>query len=291
MWLLLLACSSHPKQPAWAAPGFDAQVAVLEAGPGGARPVTLVMPPAPRADEALPLLLLLGGYSWQSWELDAWMGLSEVVAEQRFLLALPTATLDRRRRPFWAATDTCCDWYGAGVDDAAYLREVLATLQAEHPVDPRRIAIVGHSNGAFMGFRMACEPDSPLSALVSVAGSSWMDPARCQATHPISLLQVHGTEDEIMPWGGDHEAPPVPEVLERWAARAGCSPGSLTELGDPVELMADERPNETHVSRYQACDPGLDVALWRVDGADHYPAFSPRFVAAMLDFVRSHPRP
>ncbi|MCB9742314.1 MAG: hypothetical protein H6741_25735 [Alphaproteobacteria bacterium] len=287
MWMLLLACSGHPKQPAFEAPGFDARVAVLE----GDRPVSLVLPPDLQPGERLPTIVLLGGYSWHAWELDAWMGLSEQVAEERFLLALPTATRDRKRRPFWAATDTCCDWYGAGVDDAAYLRGVLRTLLDEHPVDPRRLAIVGHSNGAFMGFRMACEPDSPLSALVSVAGSSWMDPARCEATHPISLLQVHGTEDDIMPWEGDHEAPPVPEVLERWAARAGCTPGSLTAAGAPVERMADAVEAETRVSRYQGCDEGLDVELWRVEGADHYPAFGPAFVEATLAFIRAHPRP
>lgn len=286
MILLLLACSSHPRTPAWTVEGFDGRVSTLD----GERPATVVLPAEP-GDAPLMTVFLLGGYSWHAWELDAWMGLSSAVDRERFLLVLPTASLDRKRKPFWAATDTCCDWYGAGVDDAAYLSALFDRVRDTFPVDPSRFAVVGHSNGAFMGFRMACEPGSPLSALVSVAGSSWMKPEGCHADHPVSLLQVHGTVDDIMPWEGDHEAPAVPEVLDRWAARAGCTPGSLTAEPERQEIMADAVQRETTVSRYQGCAPGLDVALWRVEGADHYPAFGPEFVRRSLAWIREHPAP
>jgi pimeloyl-ACP methyl ester carboxylesterase len=82
-----------------------------------------------------------------------------------------TGQQDRRGHRFWSATDACCNLDGLAVDDVAYLRAVIRDVSARHAVDPRRVFIVGHSNGGFMAHRMACEASDLVAAVVSLAGA------------------------------------------------------------------------------------------------------------------------
>src|SRR5205085_1985187 len=71
-----------------------------------------------------------------------------------------------------------------------------------YSVDPRRIFVVGHSNGGFMAYRMACDHSDTVAAIVSVAGAMYDDARKCRAAHPVSVLQVHGPPDNVIPYQG-----------------------------------------------------------------------------------------
>lgn len=253
---------------------------------GGERPAAVEVPASYDGVTPLPAVLLLGGYDYLSRDLDEWIGLSERVDDRNFVLVMPDGLIDEGGSPYWNATDTCCDYDGTGVDDAGYLTGLIEELTARVAIDPQRIAVVGHSAGGFMGYRLACEADSPVTALVSLAGSSWRQAADCDATHPVRLLQVHGQDDDIMPFDGDAEAPGALEVLGRWANRAGCEAESFAEERQRLELLDDDVDGDTVVSRYTTgCDEGIDVALWFLEGADHYPPFRPVFTDRVLDWL------
>lgn len=255
---------------------------------GGDRPAALRVPDAYDGWQAMPLVVLLGGFWNLASDLDGWLDMSGRVDTDEFLLLLPDGTIDPDGAPFWNATDTCCDFYGSGVDDAGYLRGLIDEAVARLSVDTDRVVLLGHSNGGFMAYRMACEPDSPVTALVSIAGSGWLDPDDCEASHPVSVLQVHGELDDVVLFDGDADAPGALELLARWAERAGCS-GGLQE--DPARReYADEGiENETIASSYGGCAAGLAVDLWLMEGSDHYPEFRAGFAAAALDWLFTHP--
>ncbi len=253
----------------------------VELGPWW-RPAEALLPAA--ADEPAPIVLLLGGYDYFSRDLDDWIRLSGLVDSYGFALVLADGTVDRWGSPFWNATDTCCDYAGTEIDDVAWLEGLIEELGARPDVDGDRVYVIGHSNGAFMGYRLACEPDSPVDALVSIAGSGWLNPQDCKATHPISLLQVHGTLDDVMPIGGDADAPGALTMLSRWVDRAGCSgfdnDGVLDMVGGPED--------ETHVRSAGACPDGLDVRLWAMFGTDHYPDFHKAFPVSAIQWMLAH---
>ena len=51
------------------------------------------------------------------------------LAEARgFLYCYPDSLTDRAATPFWNATDTCCDFWDTGVDDAGFLRGVITEI-------------------------------------------------------------------------------------------------------------------------------------------------------------------
>jgi polyhydroxybutyrate depolymerase len=73
----------------------------------------------------LPLVVLLHGYGANATGQEAYFALGPQVSERRFLLALPDGTRDARGQQFWNATDACCNFYNAAVDDVAYLRALI----------------------------------------------------------------------------------------------------------------------------------------------------------------------
>ena len=252
---------------------------------GGDRLARVVVPDGGTAGK--PTVLLLGGYFNFGWELDAWVHASALVRELGFVLVVPDGRVDTNGAPFWNATDTCCDYDETGVDDVAYLTGLVDELVAEHGVDPDRVTALGHSNGAFMAYRLACEPTNPLSALASIAGSSWLDPAMCDPAGPVSVLQIHGSRDQVMPAVGDDEAPGALEVLERWATRNGCVPESRSFTGvfdyDSKILGA-----ETVAVAWQGCPADLAVEFWWMTGATHYPDFNAAFTHDAISWLLDH---
>ncbi len=98
-----------------------------------------------------------------------------------FVYATPDGTIDGDGNRFWNATDACCNFDRRTVDDVAYLSSVIADIQGQLAIDPKRIAVVGHSNGGFMSYRMACERSDLVGAVVSLAGATFADSSRLQA--------------------------------------------------------------------------------------------------------------
>ena len=248
---------------------------------GGDRPASVIAPSG-YAGERLPAILLLGGYDYFARDLDDWLELSNAIDTRGFLLVLPDGLVDLDGSPFWNATDTCCDYYGAGVDDVGYLTGLIDELEARFPVGD--VSLVGHSAGGFMAYRMACEVPARFHAVVSIAGSGFLDPEDCAVTDvPLAVLQVHGDADDIMPFDGDDEAPGALEMLERWGGTNGCRLRSWVTEGVSPNMAAE---GKTVVGTYRD-DCTEDVRLWRLEGSDHYPSFTATFVPRLLDWLMS----
>ena len=256
---------------------------------GGERPAALLLPPDYDDSEPLPLVLMLHGYGSSAAQNDAWLGASQLVAEGGFGLILPDGTLDQDGNRFWNATDACCNFYGSGVDDVAYLAALVA--EAQTYAAPGPVAAVGVSNGGFMAYRLACEGLPGLIAVVSVMGSSYNDPNDCAAPAPLSVLQIHGDADAIVRYDGglvDDEGrqfadtPGVNEVIFRWAERAGCNLAAREDLA-PIEIDYSADGAETTVQHLQqGCADGITVELWTMQGVGHFPAFQPYAIGGVI---------
>ena len=256
---------------------------------GGERPAALLLPADFDDSEPLPLVLMLHGYGSSAAQNDAWMGASQLVAEGGFGLILPDGTLDPDGNRFWNATEACCNFYRAGVDDVGYLAGLVAEAQTYGGAGP--VAAVGVSNGGFMAYRLACEGLPGLIAVVSVMGSSYNDPGDCAAPAPVSVLQIHGDADAIVRYDGGladgdgalvADTPGATEVVWRWAERAGCNADAREDL-EPIELDHSAAGAETTVQRIrEGCADGVAVELWTMRGVGHFPAFQPYVIGAVI---------
>ena len=169
---------------------------------GDNRPVTVHVPSSYDPAKPAPLLIVLHGYGSSGREHEAYFHLDAAADQRGYLIAYPDGIADTTGSRFWSATDACCDFDRTGVNDVAYLTGVITGIQASFAVDPKRIDLVGHSNGGFMSYRMACTHPELVAAIVSLAGATFGNPADCAPSAPVAVLQIHGTADDVIAYGG-----------------------------------------------------------------------------------------
>jgi polyhydroxybutyrate depolymerase len=262
---------------------------------GADRPVTVRVPPSYRDGVPAPLVILLHGYGATGFLEDTYLELGDASVARGAIFAAPDGTLDAEMRQFWNATDACCDFGDVAVDDSAYLLGLVDEIATHVDVDPKRVYFVGHSNGAFMSHRMACDHADRVTAIASLAGAVDLDPAACGATEPVSVLQIHGTADDTVLYdGGDNLGtsagfpasspyPGVEATIATWVGIDGCD--SAPASGAPLDLDVYLDGDETTVSTYSGCAGGSVVELWAIQGGSHIPTFYYYVTDDILDFL------
>ena len=138
---------------------------------GGDRPAKVFIPEDYDAAKSYPLVILLHGFGATGAAEDLVFRLGRQVTDKQFLFVLPDGTKNSNGARFWNATDACCAATPAErqVDDVAYLRGLVSEMEAHFSVDAKRVYFVGHSNGGFMSFRMACDASDIVTAIASLA--------------------------------------------------------------------------------------------------------------------------
>ena len=243
---------------------------------GGDRPATLLLP----GDISAPisLVMLLHGYTMSAESIDRFSGISGRIETDGFALIVPDGTENAVGDRFWNATPQCCDFALQQIDDVSYLSVLVA--EARNHAEFDRLYLIGYSNGGYMSYRLACEGLTGLTAIVSLAGSSFVDAEQCLYGSPISVLQIHGDADMLVPYAsGDARPPGAVELVTRWAERAGCDTAAVVEL-DPIDLDGLVGGAETTVQRIrEGCVDGITVELWTMQGVGHVPRLTPAVFA------------
>jgi len=256
------------------------------------RPASVAIPRDYDPKVTYPLLMVLHGRGQTGQVQAGYFQLFPLVDEKQFVMLYPDGgALDSQDRRVWNGA-ACCTDPGDPIDDVGYLSDLIEEAAQTYNVDPKRVYLMGHSNGGFMSFRMACEASTLFTAMVSLAGGTWADPAECQpGTPPVSVLVVHGTADTTVPYEGvESFSPGAIALSERSAASAGCDPDATTPLGT-VDLVPMIDGEETEKIGYQTgCDEGLDVELWTIQDGSHFPFFSTDFSDMATDWLFQHSR-
>lgn len=292
------SATSTPTKPAASAPD-DLVV-------GGERPVTAFVPASYTPDKAAPLLILLHGYGSSGREHESYFRLAAAAEARGLVYAHPDGTRDSGGNPFWNGTDACCDFDRTGVADADYLAAVVADIKAAVTIDPKQIYVIGHSNGGFMSYRMACDHAELVAGIVSLAGATFAKRADCQPSEPVAILEIHGTLDDAIAYDGGTisgiGAPggpldPYPgalDTVDSWAEYDGCAAGLSDQPGQvdiDAEIDGADGPAESTIKAATGCQPGGHVELWRIPKGGHIPEFPASFADDVLDFLLAHPKP
>jgi polyhydroxybutyrate depolymerase len=248
-------------------------------------------PPDLAAGERRPLLLFLHGLG-SSGRVAANLGLHELAARERLHLVAPDGSTDSHGRRFWNAHPACCDFDRKGIDDVARLGGLLASLAVEPHVDPRRLYVVGFSNGGFMAHRLACEHSDRIAAIASIAGAGPAPGTACKASE-ITVLEVHGDADHVVRYEGGHlfgraELPShasAAETFDDWSKRLSCAGASRS--GPSLDLDAALSGKETETQSFEGC-PGGSTALWTVRGGGHALGADPAFHERIWSYLSKH---
>jgi poly(3-hydroxybutyrate) depolymerase len=161
-----------------------------------------------------------------------------------FIYVYPCATTG------WIGTawnaGTCC-LQPTSVDDVAFTSAMISFIELNFRVDSTRFFAAGFSNGAMMAEVLACQLPFNFSAAASVSGVVEMEPGNdagltaCDkafiatgAQHHVSVLNIHGYQDEVVPWDGDSLLgfPPIPQNMADWALRNICTNKTITTFSN-----------------------------------------------------------
>jgi polyhydroxybutyrate depolymerase len=212
-----------------------------------ARSALVHLPRGPRA--RLPLVLALHGAYANGAFMERYSGLSRLADREGFAVVYPDAAGQH-----WRITD------GEGAGDVQFVDALLDRLLTGGCFDARRVSAVGVSNGGGMAARLACSGQDRLAGLVTVAGAYGPLPA-CLARRPLSVLEIHGTADQVVPYRGtpDDRRTDVLQWVRSWADRDACSSQPRRTRLRPAVVRLD----------WLACRGGTSVAHLRLEGGTH----------------------
>lgn len=254
---------------------------------GGDRPVEPTFPDDYDPEGNHPLLIQLHGYGSDAAETEAGFQTMEEANQRGVVVLSPEGEKNANDDRFWNATDFCCDLGSDGIDDVGYLTTLIEDAVYHYAIDPEQIFMTGISNGGFMSHRMACERGDYLRGILSFNGSSFYDEDDCAADHPVQIIHVHGTDDDVVQYDGAGSFyPGAREVVERWADANGCDPDPVE--GPRVNVTAAVEGDETVIEQWQHCVDGGEVELWTMEGADHVPTPVADFPTLLFDVFLEH---
>jgi len=256
------------------------------------RPYSEFVPSSYSSKSAVPLVIALHGYSSSGKQLESFVNFKAVAEQRGFILVSPDGTVDATGNQFWNATEVCCNFFSE-VDDDAYLISILNDMESRYSIDPKRIYFVGHSNGGFMSYRMACKHSDRIAAIASLAGATFLNSSDCAAKDPVSVLQVHGTSDTTILYDGGvilgKQYPSAIASATQWATFDQCSNNAVPRA-DKLDLVTTITGSETSITAWNSCRNGTEVELWTLDQGVHTPALSTTFASKIYDFFASHPK-
>lgn len=228
----------------------------------------LVHVPALEVGASVPIVIALHGSGSTAEALRSVTGFDGLADAEGFIVAYPEGIGQS-----WNSGQCCWPAADSLIDDVDFLRQFISQALASYPVDPERVYITGHSNGAIMAQRVGCELSADIAAIVSVAGA--LDSSlRCNPELPVPMLEIHGSDDPNVSYGAGYHS------TEVWRALDGCT-GEQPRAAD----------GNVVVQSWDACTDGAEVALITLLGGGHeWPTGAFDGAAAVWSFVQSKAR-
>jgi polyhydroxybutyrate depolymerase len=261
---------------------------------GRQRTAIIVVPTDGTSPEAgWPLVMMVhgaGGSAKQVMETSGW---AELGKREKFVTVFPNGTPknEKRTESFLGNPQT---WNSGGksslaagelsaaakeIHDVGFLGELITCVQRELRIDPNRIYVAGHSNGAGMAYRFGFERSDLVAAIGVVAGTFYPEPK--PLPHPVSLIQIVGDKDPFTPMAGGTvtiagrkaDMPPAMQSPERWASMLGLHPDARIVQDDEKLKILEWGPDSANA--------GVRAII--IKGHGHaYPSPSDRFHPAFL---------
>jgi polyhydroxybutyrate depolymerase len=247
-------------------PATDGTVAVG----GTLRSYRLYVPASLPRNTPVPLLVALHGGLGSGQQFEQNSGFDGLAAANSFIVVYPNGTPTRGGSGLVWNAGSCCsvaDESRQNVDDVGFISALVAQLEGRYDIARNQVFATGHSNGAMLAERLACESADKIVAIAVQAGA--LGVSTCHPSQPVAVLEIHGTADQNIPINGgvgskslskNVFAPPV-DALETFAANDRCPSKSTTS--------ADLANRAVTYQIWHPCQAGTVVEWAKVTGANH----------------------
>jgi polyhydroxybutyrate depolymerase len=219
------------------------------------------------AGPGAPLVLSLHGRAGTTRGQEKLASLLPIARREKFTLVLPEGLHESWHdgRDYGPSADE-------GVDDVKFLSAVIDEFVGAHHADPRRVYVMGMSNGGFMTLTLVCRLADKLAGAASITGQLAKNHEHdCPMTRPVPVALFLGTDDPLVPFAGGQVAKVRGETLSAkdtfvlLAKKNGCE-------GEPtVTPLPDLDPADgTRVTLTRAGGKcSAPVQLFTIEGGGH----------------------
>lgn len=182
---------------------------------GGRKRSYEVIAPVAALPKSAPVIVMLSGiYSTVADEISR-DRLVDYAAADKAEIVYPVAFDES-----WNAIGCCGKAAAANVNDLAFLKALVATVDPGHA---RPVYIVGYSNGARMAYRVACDDPGLFDGYAAVKG---VPTAGCSIRTPVNLVQLASVNDPEVPYkpgdNGSKTEVPVTTLVTQLHAAEKC---------------------------------------------------------------------
>ena len=153
----------------------------------------------------------------------------------------------------WNGGACCGNAQSMGLDDVALIRAIFDAVGSHVNIDRGRVFTTGFSNGGYLSYRLACDA---ADLFVAAAPGSGGAPTPCNATRPVSILDIHGTADNYVPYNLQKTS------LDTLAMKNGC------QLATGAGTVPASGGDTTCVT-YAGCPSGVEVTGCTIQGGGH----------------------
>ena len=254
---------------------------------GSRRSYLVHAPPTRDTRSPLPLVVAIHGAFETAKAMEERSGFSDLADREGFVVVYPNGFGLFGFLQHWNAGHCCGKAAADGIDDVGFLVEVIEDVKERLPIDPKRVYMVGFSNGGMLAHRFAAENSEILSALAVVAATigsrSSSDAPLLQIPDPkapLPLIAFHGIDDDAIPAqggtspkrGGGQSFISVEDSTGFWVRNNGCNL-------DPQ--LSEGYPNYVRILTWPGCRDNADVELYLLENWGH--VWPGRYYTADLD--------
>ena len=99
-------------------------------------------------------------------------------------------------------------------DDVGFVESMISEISSQYNVDMERIYAAGYSNGGMMAYGLANYKSDLIAAVASVSGT--MLNCTGSTNHPMPVVHLHGTSDDVVSYNGSTDWNSVQSTLDHW---------------------------------------------------------------------------
>ena len=153
-------------------------------------------------------------------------------------------------------------------NDILFTSQMIDTIAADYNINLDRVYACGMSFGGFFSVFLAGQLSNEIAAVASVAGTilNNVPDSMIAPTRPIALLQIHGTNDNNVPYSGNQAAKSVQHVLDLFVNHNNC------DTTPTFTALPNTNPNDGSTVEhyiYANGDDGTTVENLKIIGGGH----------------------
>ena len=207
-----------------------------------------------------PIVYVLHGWGGNGEQIMFNTAFNILSDQNNFAVCYPTALIDGDN-----GTSGLTSWNCSGLSDVNFIHALNDSLQIQYQFDENRIFATGFSYGGDMSFHLArCQSSNIFDAIAPLAGTIFDYMNICSPSTNISILVLHGTNDNVINYNGGNfpnygPYMSAPNIVADWVSHNSCSLDTSYSL---LDINNDN--NITDVTKYQNINTGDKVWFYTV---------------------------